>query len=210
MKQFYELFYDAKRFEYKTEENLVEEEFNGRDYQDTMFDISVDAGAGTPYSESLMLSLLGEFLSGGYIDFSTYLELLPAQIATFKGSLTKQLKEGNIAKMKQMQEELLATKEQMTQIQTYVQELQKRMQAQGKTVESANRFVAEIRRLNTFIAELQNEYTAKINQANAINQAQAAKNAELTRDAQILAMGTYQDMLEKQAGQNQSLAAVEP
>lgn len=210
VKQFYELFYDAKRFEYKTEENYVEEEFNGKEYQDTMFDISVEAGAGTPYSESLMITLLSEFLQGGYIDFETYLELLPAQIAVFKSSLSKQLKEGNLAKMRQMQQELVSTKEQMEQIQAYVQEMQKRMQAQGKTVESANRFVAEIRRLNTFIADLQNEYTAKINQANAINQAQAMKNAELKKDAEILALGTYADMLEKQAGQNQSLAAVEP
>ena len=210
VKQFYELFYDAKRFEYKTEENYVEEEFNGKEYQDTMFDISVEAGAGTPYSESLMITLLSEFLQGGYIDFETYLELLPAQIAVFKSSLSKQLKEGNLAKMRQMQQELVSTKEQMEQIQAYVQEMQKRMQAQGKTVESANRFVAEIRRLNTFIADLQNEYTAKINQANAINQAQAMKNAELQQDAEILAMGTYADMLEKQSQENQSLAAVEP
>ena len=210
VKQFYELFYDGKRFEYKTDENYVEEEFYGQDYQDTLFDISVEASAGTPYSESLMIQLLSEFLQAGYIDFATYLELLPAQIAVFKSSLSKQMKEGNLAKMKQMQEELLSMQEQMKQVQAYVQEMQKRMQAQGKTVESANKFVAEIRRLNAFIAELQNEYTAKINQANAINQAQAAKNAELKRDAEILAIGTYQDMLAKQAEQNQSLAAAEP
>ena len=39
----------------------------------------------------------------------------------------------------------------------------------------------------------------KINQANAINKAQAAKNAELQHDAEILALGTYQDMLAQQA-----------
>ena len=210
IKQFYELFYDGKRFEYKTEDNLVEEEFFGRDYQDTMFDISVDAGAGTPYSESLMISLLGEFLGAGYIDFSTYLELLPTQVATFKASLTKQLKEGNLAKMKQMQEELLATKEQMAQIQAYAQEMQKRMQVQGKTVAQTKKFVEEIRGLNAYIAELQSEYTAKIHQANAINQAQAAKNAELQHDAEILALGTYQDMLEKQVQEKQSLSADVP
>lgn len=210
IKQFYELFYDGKRFEYRNEENYIEEEFYGQDYQDTMFDISVEAGAGTPYSESLMIQLLNEFLQGGYIDFETYLELLPAQIAVFKSSLSKQIKEGNLAKMKQMQEELLATQEQMQQIQGYVQEMQKRMQAQGKTVESANRFVAEIRRLNAFIVELQNEYTEKINKANVINQAQAAENAELKRDAETLAIGAYANMLEKQAQQNQSLAAAEP
>ena len=112
--------------------------------------------------------------------------------------------------MRQMQQELVSTKEQMEQIQAYVQEMQKRLQAQGKTVESANRFVAEIRRLNTFIADLQNEYTAKINQANAINQAQAMKNVELKKDAEILARGTYADMLERQSKENQSLTAVEP
>lgn len=205
VKQFYEFFYDGKRYEYKDDQNVIDEEFYGADYQDTMFDISVEAGAGTPYSESLMVQLLSEFLAAGYIDFNTYLELLPSQIAVFKSSLSKQLKEGNLAKMKQMQQQLAATQEQMKQIQEYVQELQKCMQAQGRTVESANRFVAEIRRLNAYIAELQNEYTAKINQANAINQAQANKNAELQRDAEVLAMGTYADMLEKE---NQNLSPV--
>jgi molybdopterin converting factor small subunit len=102
--------------------------------------------------------------------------------------LKKQLEEGNIAKMRRLQEELTGTQEQLSQVGAYVQELQKRMQAQGKTVESANRFVAEIRRLNAFISDLQNEYTAKINQANAINQAQANKNAELETDAKQMAL----------------------
>lgn len=188
VKQFYELFYEGKPYEYRSDEGVIDETFNGAEYQDTMFNISVEAGAGTPYSESLMVQLLSEFLAAGYIDFSTYLELLPAQIATFKSSLKKQLEEGNIAKMRRLQEELTGTQEQLSQVGAYVKELQKRMQAQGKTVESANRFVAEIRRLNAFISVLQNEYTAKIDQANAINQAQANKNAELETDAKQMAL----------------------
>jgi myosin heavy subunit len=197
LKQFYELYYDEKQFEYKTEANeYTEETFNGRDYQGMLFDISVEAGAGTPYSESLMIQLLAEFLQAGYIDFSTYLDLLPAQIATFKGSLQKELQEGNFAKLQQMQQQMAMLQEQNQQLQAYLQKQQEILQKQGKSVEGGNRLVNEVRRLNAQLISLQNEYTDKINQANAVNQQTMSRNQELMKDAQTMAqMLADDDML---------------
>lgn len=189
IKQFYELFYDGKRFEYKTkDEQFVEEEFSGDEMQDVIFDISIEAGSGTPYSETLTISLLTEYLSAGYIDYETYLELLPAQIASFKSTLLKKVKEGSVAQLKQAQEQIAALQEQITQYQSYIQQIAVKMKEQGKTVEQVNRIISENRKLNATLAQLQTEYTAKINQANAANVELAKQNDAVTKDAQLMAL----------------------
>ena len=182
IKLFYELFYDGKRFEYKTKDNnYAEETFSGTEMQDTLFDISIEAGSGTPYSETLTISLLTEYLSAGYIDYETYLELLPAQVAAFKTTLLKKVQEGSVAQLKQAQEQIAALQEQLAQYQQYMQTMSEKLKAQGKTVERVNRIINENRKLSATLAELQTEYTEKINQANAIN-------SEVTQDAKTLAL----------------------
>ena len=64
----------------------------------------------------------------------------------------------------------------------------KQLQAQGKTVDSVERVVNENRRLNATLAELQNEYTSKINQANAIMAEQNAQNNQMRNDAEMMAL----------------------
>ena len=192
LKQFYELFYNGKQYETTRsidgQDSVEDATFNGVEYQDATFDITVDAGAGTPYSESLMVQLLSEFLQGGYIDFATYLELLPDQIAVFKASLMKEIKEGNIAKMQQLQSELKNAQEQSASMQTYLEQMAKALQAQGKSVDSVKRLINENRQLNATLAALYEESVTKINQANKIIETQAAANKEMLSDAETMAM----------------------
>lgn len=182
VKQFYELFYEGKRFEHKTQDNqYVEDEFFGTELHDTVFDVSIEAGAGTPYSETLVISLLTEYLQAGYIDYETYLELLPAQVASFKATLLKKVKEGSINQLKQTQEQLAALQEQVQQYQAYIEQLGNKIEAQGKTVDTVSRVINENRRLSATLADLQAEYTAKINQANA-------ENRQMHSDAETMAL----------------------
>lgn len=179
--QFYRLFYDGKPFErINGDEYLGEELFNGAEYADTYFDVNVEASATTPYSESLNISLLGEFLTAGYIDFTTYLELLPAQIATFKDSLKKRLTESQSAQLKNAEEML-------QQYQTYLEQMQKQLQAQGQSLDNVDSIIRKNRQLQELLASLQTEYTAKIQQANQLLTAQATKNAETQADAETMA-----------------------
>ena len=193
VKQFYELFYDGKEFEYSLEGQdgqmqYTDEKFYGKDMDGTMFDISIEAGAGTPYSETLVIQLLTEYLQAGYIDYETYLELLPAQIATFQSTLLKKVKEGNVNQLKQMQAQLVALQEQVGQYQQFIETLKARMVKQGETVDKVNKVVAENRRLNALIADLQAEYTAKINEANAVLGMQQQENAQTRQDAEMMAL----------------------
>ncbi len=189
IKQFYELFYQGKEFEYKNQENqFIDEKFYGEEMSGTQFDISIEAGAGTPYSETLVISLLTEYLQAGYIDYQTYLELLPAQVASFKATLLKKVQEGSINQIKQMQEQLVALQQQVQQYQSYIDELGKRLQKQGKTVDQVNAVIAQNRQLSATLAELQTEYTAKINEANAQMQLQNAEYMQTRKDAETMAM----------------------
>jgi hypothetical protein len=197
IKQFYELFYQGKEYEHQNQDMFTEEKFFGEEMSGTMFDISVEAGAGTPYSETLTISLLTEYLQAGYIDYQTYLELLPAQVASFKATLLKKAQEGTINQMKQAQEEIAALQQQVQQYQAYIEELGKRLQKQGKTVDQVNAVIAQNRQLSATLAQLQTEYTQKINQANAEMQMQNAEYMQTRKDAEAMAM-----MMAQESGSN--------
>ena len=193
IKQYYELFYDGRKFEHKSQDEqgnpvYTDECFSGEEMKGVRFDVSVEAGAGTPYSESLEVSLLTEYLAAGRIDFATYLELLPAQIATFKTTLLKKVKESSIMQAQLAQQQIAALQEQLQQYQSYLKQCMARLQAQGKTVEQVNRLIAQNRQLQATLAELQTEYTNKINQANAVIGVKQAETDELRQDAETMAL----------------------
>jgi hypothetical protein len=210
VKQYYEMFYDGKKFEYKgNEDGYVEETFSSDEMNNAVFDITIEAGAGTPYSESLVVSLLTEYLGAGYIDYETYLELLPAQIAVFKTTLLKKVKEGNVAQLKQAQEQIMVLQEQLQQSNAAVQQLAQRIEAQGKTVEQVDRLISKNRALSKTLAELYQEATTKINTANAAIMAQAQENANVRNDAKQMALMMAEDDARANAEAEESAAALE-
>jgi hypothetical protein len=194
IKQYYEMFYEGKKFEYKTEDGqFIEDQFSGEEMNGTLFDITIEAGAGTPYSESLVVSLLTEYLSAGYIDYPTYLELLPSQIAVFKTTLLKKIKEGNINQLKQAQEQIVALQEQLKQATASMQMMSQKLEAQGQTVAKVNSIINQNRALSKTLADLYTEATGKINQANAVIKAQGAEYANVRRDAETMAQMMAED-----------------
>lgn len=194
IKQFYELFYEDKHFEYKAEDgSFSEQSFSGMEMANSVFDISIEAGAGTPYSESLEISLLTEYLGAGYIDYPTYLELLPAQIASFKTSLLKKVQEGTANQVKQAQDQIVALQEQLDQATAALQQMGQRLEAQGQTVEKVNQIINSNRAMGKTLAELYQEATQKINAANAVMKAQGQEYANVRRDAETMAMMMAED-----------------
>lgn len=194
IKQYYEMFYDGKKFEYKTENGqFVQDQFSGEEMNGTMFDITIEAGAGTPYSESLVVSLLTEYLGAGYIDYPTYLELLPSQIAVFKTTLLKKIKEDNMNQLKQAQEQIVALQEQLKQATASLQMMSQKLEEQGQTVAKVNSIINQNRALSKTLADLYTEATGKINQANAVIKAQGAEYANVRRDAETMAQMMAED-----------------
>jgi CII-binding regulator of phage lambda lysogenization HflD len=153
--------------------------------------------------------LLTEYLGAGYIDYETYLELLPAQIAVFKTTLLKKVKEGNVAQLKQAQEQIMVLQEQLQQSNAAVQQLAQRIEAQGKTVEQVDRLISKNRALSKTLAELYQEATTKINTANAAIMAQAQENANVRSDAKQMALMMAEDDARANAEAEESAAALE-
>jgi paraquat-inducible protein B len=133
--------------------------------------------------------LLTEYLSAGYIDYETYLELLPAQVAVFKNSLLKQIKEGNTAQLKQAQEQILALQEQLKQATEALKMYAQRLEAQGQTVDKVNNLINQNRALSKTLMETFDAATQRANEA----QRYAMENASVKRDAQTMAMMMAED-----------------
>ena len=188
VEQFYKLYYEEKPYLLEGENGARGEDvFRGSDYQDLDFSISVEAGTGTQFSEAMTITTLGELFQSQSIDLDTYVELYPDNAMPFKETLKKRLqeqKESENAQLKaaleQAQIQLKAMQEQLGQ---YGEILKKQQETVGKT----SSLIRQNRQLESMLAELQNEYTGKINQANALIRGQAAKNAEVTNDAAYLA-----------------------
>lgn len=66
--------------------------FQGTRYGQMAFDLSVDVGASSEYSEVLSQSTLDSFLANGFITVDQYIELAPVNVVPFKERL-KQMRE---------------------------------------------------------------------------------------------------------------------
>lgn len=93
--QFFKIYYNTTRtFKVKDiNDNDVYQEFNGEQFKDSEFALKIDVGASSEYSDSLTIDLLDKFLEGQFIDFKTYLELMPKSVVPFKEKLLLKVQE---------------------------------------------------------------------------------------------------------------------
>lgn len=66
-------------------------EFNGADYQGVEFELKIDVGPSSTYSESLVLSSLNEALGRGDITYEQYLRFAPKTVVPYRDRLLKEL-----------------------------------------------------------------------------------------------------------------------
>lgn len=68
-------------------------EFNGAAYKDVEFDLKIDVGPSSTYSESLVLSSLNEALNRGDITYEQYLRFAPKTVVPYRDRLLKEIEE---------------------------------------------------------------------------------------------------------------------
>ncbi|MFK4167241.1 hypothetical protein ACI2LM_13425 [Paenibacillus lautus] len=68
-------------------------EFNGAAYKDVEFDLKIDVGPSSTYSESLVLSSLNEALNRGDITYEQYLRYAPKTVVPYRDRLLKEIEE---------------------------------------------------------------------------------------------------------------------
>ena len=191
MMMFYVLYYENKEYTFKKEDEVINQPlqmpqgmmpgmpaqpmqtntafFNGADYEEIDFDITAEAGTGSQWSELTELNMLEMSLQNGQIDFETFIKAYPAHLITNKKTLLDGIeatKNGALAQANAM----------IKQLQAQVAEMQAQMQAQEELVGKTSQIIKKNRELEKYFAELQSEYSNKIELANALNQ-------EVTQDA---------------------------
>lgn len=178
--QFYVLFYTDKEYIIEPKDDTEQETksiFNGSQYGELDFTITIEAGAGTQYSEIAGVNMLDNLLNAGAIDVKTYLKAYPDNILGNKNELLKSIEE-------QEQSQIVVMGQQLQQATIQLEQATQVIQQQNNAIANVKTIVAENKKLNEELAQLVAEYTNKINAANQVI-------TETRNDAQQLATDLY-------------------
>ena len=143
-----------------TEPERVKDVFNGAEFRDIDFDITIEAGAASQFSEIAELQMLESLLGAKYIDLRTFLEIYPSRLLPNKEELLEKLDA-----QEQSQANILS--QQLAQAQEQLARAAEVIKRQGEIVNNILGTIQENRRLKAALAQLQSEYTAKIDEANS-------------------------------------------
>lgn len=134
--QFFVLYYEDKEFSYELTEDkyqnaleeakrhglplesvnrVVSDVFNGVEYRGTRFNIVVEAGAGTQYSEIASMQMLDTLLQMDKITFEQYFELYPKTAMPFKAELRAIQRKNELSENAQLKQLVLNLQEQLKQ-----------------------------------------------------------------------------------------------
>lgn len=134
------------------------ESFKGSDFENFEFDVQVEVGAGTQYSEIQSMQQLDNLLEGGYIDFNTYIECYPDKAMAFKQEMKDSLKMREMSENVQLKQQIEALNQQLQEVSTYTKGLEEQNKEYKKVAADSQKMVAALNK----------EYTEKINYANQL------------------------------------------
>ena len=189
LEMFYKLFYHNKRFSYQlTDSELLDVKsafsqnnpnmpqaqidnvmtnsqtgiFNGEDYLDTPFNITVEVGETSRYSELVLSATLETLFLNGTIanlsaeDLMMYAELVPDYIFPKKNEFKRLLLQKQNSIVNQLQQQIEQQQQQMQQMQLQQQALQ-----QAYT-DRINQYNEKLGKLGIVAKEMQREYNAQL------------------------------------------------
>lgn len=137
----------------------VKDIFNGKEFKDIDFDITVEVGAASQYSEIAALQMLESLLSAKLIDLRTFLKLYPNELIPQRDDILEELDQ-------QEQTQVAALSNQVAQYEQQITRFTEIIKRQQEIVDNIMGTIQENSRLKAALAKLQSEYTGKINQAN--------------------------------------------
>ena len=172
MEMFYKLYYEEKEYRYsltKDEEleyiankekipKSLTGKFNGKDYLEKDFNIVVEAGAGTQYSEIQSMSMLDSLLQQQHIDLKTYVEMYPESAMPFKEEMKNFILAKEQSELEQLKALCASQQAELQQLSEYC----KQQESSIKELVSQNNKSAKDNQ------SLIDEFTEKINLANQI------------------------------------------
>ena len=165
-----------------TKPEKIKDVFNGAEFKDIDFDISIEVGAASQYSEIASLQMLENLLASKLIDLRSFLDLYPESLLPNKTDILEKFDE-------QEQSQINTLTAQVQQYEAELAQAAEVMKRQSEIVNNILGTIQENSRLKAALAQLQAEYTGKINLANQeiIGERQAAQTM-----ADIIHAGTAQ------------------
>ena len=149
-----------------TEPIKFKDMFNGAEFSKYEFDITIEIGAGTQYSEIITVNILDNLLNSGKISLRTYYNVYPDTLLPNKKELIKDLdnqEQGQIAQLSQVVESQKAQLEQYAQVTQKLTEIANNI---AGTINENKKLKELLARTEAEKSQLQAEYTEKINIAN--------------------------------------------
>lgn len=189
LEMFYKLYYEDVDFYYEEmnvgengEEQVTRnpETFNGSEYIDTDFDVTVEVVAGAKGSEVSLVNALDNLLQQKQIDITTYFELYPHNALPNKTQIVSAIKQRE-------QDQIFQLQNQMQQYEQQLQNAASIFEQEKTTIQNALNAIKENENLRKTIINLKQEFSQKIKQANEQIQLDNAKIQETTADATELA-----------------------
>lgn len=189
LEMFYKLYYQDVDYYYEetsvgangeTETSRYADTFNGSEYINTDFDVTVEVVAGAKGSEVSLVNALDNLLQQKQIDITTYFELYPHNALPNKTQIVAALKQRENAEVMQLQSQLQQTQQQLQNAASIFEQ-------EKQTIQNALNAIKENENLKKTIIDLRSEFATKINQANQQIQLGNARNQELFGDATELA-----------------------
>ncbi len=108
--QFMKLYYYKKQFVTVINQDGMDKEifdyFTSRDYENSIFDVSVEVCGGSNYSSTSVISMLDSCLSSGKISIETYIKAYPDSALINKTEILKQIEAEKSSELQRLRNEL--------------------------------------------------------------------------------------------------------
>lgn len=203
LEMFYKLYYENTTFSYSernldgtTTENIAT--FNGSDYIDTDFDVTVEVIGGAKGSEVSLVNALDGLLQQKQIDLITYFELYPQNALPNKTEILDALKQRE-------QSQIMQLSQQNAQYETELKNAAALFEKERETIQNAINILKENENLQKMIVDLRTEYANKIGQANQMISQSNSRLNETYNDARELAKELYYATNSKQNNEEQEI-----
>lgn len=173
LEMFYKLFYRRKSFSYQLSNaemmeqypneditkmnNTVSDEWNGTDYLDTPFNVTVEAGEGVKYSEMATNNMLNFLMNNGTIDkmstesLELIMALAPNSFFPKRNEFMMMLRQRKASEIAQLQQENMTLQQQLEQMGVRQQAVEQ------EYTDKINQYNGALKNYETVIKEMQNQ-----------------------------------------------------
>ena len=150
---------DLQNIEFKREDLIVEDRFDGREFKDKSFDVTIEIGAGTQYSEIVTISILDNLLNSNRISLRTYYNIYPSNLLPNKKELLEDLDKQENNQINILSQKIQSLESQLVQYESIIKQ-------QSEIVNNIMPTIQKNRTYEALLAKLQAEYSVKIKEAN--------------------------------------------